>query len=105
MSGHTKRMTARWPAPWLQLPESQRTRLRGAADNFTDEGLVERWERVGARLQREDVRAFGCICDELGIAHTANAWRELAARLVGEDRGELALVTIASHLYLDRRGR
>lgn len=106
--GHNQCSAAHPPQPEVDMATAS-AHWRAAADNFTDEKLLAKWEMVGARMALEEPQHFALVLEQFaGMANAVPSpaatvqWMQLGRDLLEQDRRTLAELAIASHLFLDR---
>lgn len=82
---------------------------RAAADNFTDEALLAKWDMVGERMAREDRLEFTRTLTQLvNVAEpdtspaSIGEWKHFGRVLIAKDRRALCELAICNHLFIDR---
>lgn len=104
-----ERCTKSHPAPPKPTMDQLSAHWRAAADNFTDEALLAKWDMVGERMAREDPLEFTTMLEELTGVSTPDTspasiglWQRYGRVLISRDRRTLCELAICNHLFIDR---
>jgi hypothetical protein len=97
------------PAPPKPSMDQLSEHWRAAADNFTDEALLAKWDMVGERMAREDPLEFTIMLAQLvNVAKpetspaSISEWKRFGRVLIVRDRRALCELSICNHLFIDR---